>query len=266
MKLVILVWLALACSAAHAQTAAPIPEFEVASVKPSPPDAWKSVKTGCTGGPGTSDPGLLTCRNLTLLNYLMVAYDIRRREYSGPDWIETAQFDIDAKLPPGTDMAQCRLMIQSLLKDRFRLAAHREERSMAVYELAVPKGGMKLKSPAAGSEAKGGPISLKPQPHEGWHLQMANQTMRVFVDMLTPHLRLPIVDATGLTGRYDFDLTWTDLPSSPERPPSSDAPLDAPAPSLLVAVEDQLGLRLVQKNGPVTMLVIDHIEKTPTEN
>jgi uncharacterized protein (TIGR03435 family) len=163
-------------------------------------------------------------------------------------------------------MAQCRLMIQSLLKDRFRLAAHREERSMAVYELAVPKGGMKLKSPAAGSEAKGGPISLKPQPHEGWHLQMANQTMRVFVDMLTPHLRLPIVDATGLTGRYDFDLTWTDLPSSPERPPSSDAPLDAPAPSLLVAVEDQLGLRLVQKNGPVTMLVIDHIEKTPTEN
>ena len=128
----------LACGVlALAQTA----EFEVASVKPAPPDA-RGIR--CTGGPGTSDPGSLTCENYSLSFLVMMAYNLRSFQLTAPAWMDTARYNVVAKIPPGTDTRQFGLMQQRLLVERFGLQVHFEKKDMTVYELTVAKGGSKL--------------------------------------------------------------------------------------------------------------------------
>jgi uncharacterized protein (TIGR03435 family) len=253
------VWLVLAHCGAFAQVNGSSPEFDVASIKATPP---LMVKHGCSGGPGTSGPGLLTCENLTLFNFLAMAYRIQRYEVFGPDWIHAESFDLKAKVPPGTDMAQCRLMVQTMLKERFRLTLHHEDRTVPVYELAVLKAGHKLKGPSSDSGNEKGPFSpVRPQPGGGLRMHMTNQPMAMFVELIAMHLDRPVADATGLKGKYDFDLAW-----SPRRTMAASAPSDDSGPDLMLAVQEQLGLKLVQTNGPHNVLVIDHVDKVPTEN
>ncbi len=259
------------------------PAFEVASVKPSPPFAErKSNVTGWFGGPGTSDPTRVTIENYMLLGLIAGAYKVETYQVSGPSWLEDAretQFDITAKVPDGATKEQVPLMMQTLLAERFHLTVHREKKEANVYELVVAKNGPKLKQSVASPVAKDGPAppsgSLKADqegflvvpPGRGYRMAMMNDrgtaqftdaTIGQLVSLLASQVHRPVTDATGLKGKYDFSLRWS--------MEGLGKPGDDPGPTIFGAVQEQLGLKLEQKKGQIDMIVIDHMDKVPTEN
>ncbi len=261
----------LILSTALAQT----PQFEVASLKPSPPGAMSG---SMSGGPGSKDPGLFTCQNISLRALMVTAYNLLTYRFSGPEWMGAARFNINAKIPEGTTREQFQAMLQNLLLDRFKMTVHWDQKEIQTYDLVVAKGGHKLKeaTPEADSSAStlpagppkadtdGFPI-LPPGRHRalleiGSHVAMrwSDETMGQFVTYLSAQLRTPVADHTGLKGQYDFGLRWVSDGTTPST--------DETAPNLFRAVQEQLGLRLESKRGTVDILVVDHAEKTPTEN
>jgi uncharacterized protein (TIGR03435 family) len=199
----------------------------------------------------------------------------------GQAWATTTQFDVEANVPPGTTLDQFRKMLQNLLAARFQLQVHHVTRVVPVYELTVAKNGPKLTQAAEGSATDGvvpgsGPgrvgrndfPSLPPgQPNiacqhgpEGSRCTFRMQTM----EMLVQRLSLPnmasrrVVDKTGLAGLYDFTLYYQAM----IRPPGG---LDDSAPSIEVALQEQLGLKLASSQASIDVLVIDNA-KAPTEN
>jgi uncharacterized protein (TIGR03435 family) len=253
------------------------PEFEVASVKPAPPPGAGPIRVGCTGGPGTQDPGLLTCQFLSLTNLVTFAYPVHEPQLSHPDWMDSARFDLTAKIPTGATREQLGPMMQSLLADRFKLVVHQETRETAKYDLVVAKSGPKFKeavnpeppSPIAATpglpklDANGFPIRGPGQPgmtavRGRNRMYQPQYTMDALASLLTGQARRPVDNATNLTGKYEIALYWVNDDLS-----TSDA--DS-GPTLMQALPDQLGLRLEPKKGPVNFVIIDHIEKLPTEN
>lgn len=281
--------------------------FEVATIKASAPPGMGPVMFGPRGGPGTQDPGRFTCERCSLTLLLTNAYDINQVRISGPEWLSSTMFDVIAKVPAGATRGQFRVMLQNLLIDRFKMAAHHDTRDMAIYELTVAKSGPKLKESAGPEEApnlpgRGGPPP-PPGPHQtvaigdgapplppgrrslmalsprGAHWRLVDVTMDDFVRQLPQAVGRPVNNGTGIKGKYDIDLTFApDLAVMGRgRGMMMRAPLEAPAggdaaapdeagPTIFTAVQEQLGLKLESKKGPVDMLGIDHIEKTPTEN
>ena len=272
--------LVIGCGAMYAQPG-PKLEFDVASIKPSaPPVAGVGYTVGCRGGPGTNDPVLYLCGNISLSNIVTLAYGIPFFQLSAPDWTMTARFDLRAAVPTGTTKEQFAAMLQNLLADRFKLEVHRESREIQLYEVTVAKNGPKFKEaappPPAGSPDAApapGPLKLDPEgypvigPRGGAafvrdkaRLYYPDMTIAMLAAQLSGQLRGPVADATGLTGKYEISLYW------------SAARLGAPAdstpagPDLKQALQEQLGLRVESKKGPVEFLIVDHAEKTPTEN
>jgi uncharacterized protein (TIGR03435 family) len=252
-------------------------EFEVASIKPSPPPGAGPFRVGCSGGPGTQDPGLFTCKFLSLTNLVTIAYPVREPQLSRPDWMDSARFDLTAKVPEGATREQLSPMMQNLLADRFKLVVHHETRDTAKYDLVVAKNGPKFSeaanpapaSPPAATpglpklDANGFPIRGPGQPGMTGvrgrnRMYQPQYTMDTLAYMLTGQARRPVDNATGLTGKYEIALYWVDDSLS-----TSDA--DS-GPTLMQALQDQLGLRLESKKGAVDFVIIDHIEKLPTEN
>jgi uncharacterized protein (TIGR03435 family) len=176
------------------------------------------------------------------------------------DW-----YDIDAKAPASATDAEMRLMMQSLLEDRFRLKVHREMRDMAAYRLIVAKGGSKLKSGDSavvpqvdGRAIKFRPgIRLTPVGRDGDHLICGETTMAELARRLANSVGGPVVDEAGLAGKYSFELIFT----SPKAGPDSNAPEVDPAPTLTDALQRDLGLKLEKGKAPVEVLVVDHVEK-----
>src|SRR3954451_10262547 len=125
------------CCAAYAQDAAGQPTFEVASVKPAPPQSGHMFRIGMSGGPGTPDPGRINFENVSLKNVIMRAYNVKGYQISGPSWLDSERFDITAKVPAGATKEQFQLMLQNLLAERFKLQLHRESKQMPVYALVV---------------------------------------------------------------------------------------------------------------------------------
>ena len=162
-----------ASSMAFGQSTATLPSFEVASVKVAEqpkPDAQGRlfVMRGCRGGPGTSDPGTLTCDNTPLKQLLVKAYDLKNYQVEGPAWLDSDGFHIVAKIPAGTSKQQFNLMLQSLLAERFKVAVHRETKTLPVYALTVGKNGPKLKEvDAATLEASKAADAAAPAPARG---------------------------------------------------------------------------------------------------
>jgi uncharacterized protein (TIGR03435 family) len=292
----------LAVLIASAQSATP--EFEVASVRPAePPTPGRQFNfSGSSGGPGTRDPGTYTCRNCPLTVLATQAYDRKRFELAADHWMEEARYDVTAKVPAGTTKEQFRLMLQRLLAERFKLTTHHESKEMDAFELVIGKNGPRLKeSPkesvedaaAAGPPPPPPPPGPLPKDKDGhpivpagatifettngvpWaHLNAKKETMDSFVGRVSTFLRQPVFDATGLKGKYDFELTWSpDLagmgvppppPGAASEPPP--APLAPDGPTLFGAIQSQLGLKLEARKRQVDVLVLDHAEKVPTAN
>ena len=266
-------------SAAMALCQTPPLTFEAASVKPS---AAQTGRYTMRGGPGTSDPGRIAYTNIMLRAVLLNAWDVKNYQLSGPDWIDTLRFDITAVLPPDATREQLQAMLRNLLETRFRMSLHREEKVLPVYALLTAKNGPKIRplaeaaaTPAEPGEAQiatvkqaegrdGFPVLSMPSP--GLIVETKNASARItgkavsmskFADMLSSRIGRPVLDATGLTGNFTFQLYFT-----PDGPNAA----DGTEPNIFSAVQEQLGLRLEARKAPVELLVIDHAAKVPAEN
>jgi uncharacterized protein (TIGR03435 family) len=282
MKLLLL----LTATAAFAQS----PAFEVASIKPSPPGA---LGMRLNGGPGTSDPGHWVCDNIPLSLLVSIGYDLRPYQLTAPSWVESTRFNVTAKLPPDVSQDDFRAMVRTLLATRFGLQSHHDKKEMAGYELVVARNGSKLKpagplpaatprpsndGPKVRVDSDGFPVippglSLTLRLNGRARTQVYGVPISSLVATLALNTGRPVVDATGLTGKYDYSLFWVPegvMPPPPQpgsgavAPPP--APPEAPGPTIFAAVQEQLGLKLESKKVPVDILIVDHIEKTPTEN
>ena len=202
--------------------------------------------------------------NLKLL--IGAAYDVSPRVISGgPGWMESEYYDILAVTPGNVRPSheEQMAMLRSLLVERFKLTFHREQKVYSIYELTVAKGGPKLKLSA---EAPDAPVQLISTVYPD-HVLMPgrNATMGDLVSLMQRAVfDRPVVDKTGIVGRYDFDLAWTpdETQFGGELPV---APSDAPHPPLFVAMLEQLGLKLEAKRGPASALVVDRAER-PSAN
>jgi uncharacterized protein (TIGR03435 family) len=250
--------------------------FEVASVRPATPLGPLGMQSDQKGGPGTTDPGLFTCRNCSLYWVLADAYPIHGYDFSGPDWLQSERFDFSAKIPAGATREEFQKMLQNLVAVRFKLSVHREMRPMQIYELTVAKNGPKFKTgtPKEAPQDDGGRGPLK-RDVDGFpvltrgismamisghaRMQSENQPIGWLAERLSRQLQTPVKDATELTGSYDFTVSW----SWDEGIPGAQAAARA---DLVSAVQSQLGLKLEPKKGEWEVLVVDHIERTPTEN
>jgi uncharacterized protein (TIGR03435 family) len=244
----------LAACGVFGQSAAP-PAYEVASVKPN--------LTGRAGGEGSqredvaSSPGSLTMRNVSLRSCIRWAYGVRDFQVSGPAWLASERFDIAAKPPSPASDGQLRLMLQTLLADRFQMTLHRETRELPVYALVAGKKGPRLQ-PAAGEGAS----SMRP---DGGSLVFRNFTLRELADRLSTRpfsVDRPVLDKTELKGPFDFTVN---LAANAAELKSTLEGMERNQSDFALFVE-QLGLKLQPQKGPVEMLVIDRAEKVPIEN
>ena len=272
----------LAC-VVTAALAQPAPHFEVASVKPSVPGAPYSKFM--EGGPGTSDPTRLAFNNADLRSLVLYAYDVRLSQFSAPAWLPEARFDIVAKVTAGASRQDVRPMLQNLLIERFHLRTVHQLREADAYALTTAKGGPKMTAYAAALPegfvenavkftgfdkdgfliaAPGYAIATIGTSGGLTRISIARLPIRELCNLLTGVLQNPVVDQTGLTGRYDVRLRFAPDSaglSGDDAPKASD-----PAPTVFQAVQTQLGLRLERKKLPVDFLVVEHIERVPTEN
>jgi len=245
--------------------AAKVPALDVISVRP---DKNEDASMGLTGDG-------LTARGAALHWLLTEAFQINGDQLAGePSWSTSALWAIDAKVV-GEDvpllakltLAQRLGMYQQILTDRFGLKYHHEQRDRPAYALVVAKGGPRLTASNAETVAQ-----ATEHPGRPGNLQMGRgaisgegTTMHFLAIMLSRQLGRTVVDQTGLTGRYDFKLTWTPEDAAVPAPQPADSAADLAGPSLFAAIPEQLGLKLESIKGPVDVLVIDHVEK-PTAN
>jgi uncharacterized protein (TIGR03435 family) len=239
-------WIALAQEAAR-------PSFEVASIKPN---------TSASGNTGLRfTPGRLTIENAPLRYLITWAYNVRVFQLSGgPGWVDSAKFDIAAKAEGNASPDQMRLMLQTLLEQRFKLSLRRETKEHALYALAAAKTGLKLKESGAdcaalAREERGqcGAWFANDNAFNGTKISMSQ-----LVEGLSSMLDLPVVDKTGFASAFDVHLEWT----ADDNRAAPDGVADkAAGPAIFTALQEQLGLKLESGKGPIEALVIDHVEK-----
>ena len=214
--------------------------------------------------------GNFTATNCSLALLIRYAYDLRPFEVSGgPDWLRSDRYDIAAKGDGDAGFLEIRAMLQQLFQDRFELKFHWETKQTAVYDLVVSKPGKLHESdpgdcPPLGSQDNnspscGGGLRNTPGDTQGRKL-----TADEIAGSLSFFVGRMVRNKTGLPGKYDVDLRWT--PDSVRLESSNSSPtIDASAPSIYSALQEQLGLKLQSARGPVKFLVIDRAER-PSEN
>jgi uncharacterized protein (TIGR03435 family) len=242
---------------AAAQTTPTPQSFEVASVRLNPSTEC------CTTWTTIYPANRFTASRISLELLTCIAYEgIRYRDISGePSWFESQLYDIAAKVEgdAGLTREQMQPLLQNLLKDRFHLIAHREQKLVSGYALVVAKGGLKLHPDALQPSKKVDSADTKAeQPHgqilanelRGWNMNLSGLAF-----LLESPTGSPIIDKTGITGDYDIKLSYATTRFS-----------DSNLPDLFTALQEQLGLKLVPQKVPAETLVIDHVDKVPTEN
>ena len=241
----LLVCLAAICAAQQGK-----PEFDVASVK--------AVDVSTLGDAvqmnlGSVQNGRVTFGNAMLKDCIRLAYGIPSDiQVIAPEWMKSMQYlyNIDARTDPKATPDEVQSMTRSLLEDRFKLKAHREQREMSYLALVVGKNGPKI---AAVSEV---PVDFKRRNFAGnFDTILPMPTLAYLLSRF--ETERPILDMTGLTGSYRIQLKWAWAPRGAQTPDG---------PSLFSALEEQLGLKLESRKGPIDVLVVDSAEKTPTEN
>jgi uncharacterized protein (TIGR03435 family) len=245
------------------------PNFEVATIKPN--------NSGATSMQALIIRGRnFITRASSLGDLIDFAYEVQSKQIvNPPDWLDKDRYDIDA-VPEQEGVPnpqQLRIMIRKLLTDRFKLAFHHDKREMSAYVLSVSKEGQKLKPTQLNGPLPG--IGIRPGTG-GITLNMVNAKIPDFTGFLQSLvLDRPVVDKTGLTGRYDFQCTFTPdesqfgghpppMPNQDKNAGSSDAATPA-APSLYDALQQELGLKLAAEKTAVDVIAIDHVEK-PSAN
>lgn len=284
----------ISSAALFGQASAARPAFEVASIKPSAPAGIRQIRVGLH-----MDGSQVSGASLSVQNLIRIAFRVKNYQISGPDWMASERFDISAKLPAGAPEREVPEMLQTMLEDRFQMKMHRESKELPVYGLVMGKGGVKLQeSPedsgqqkqsdqgrsgvnvAASGQAGGVTINYGNGAYftfaddrlEGHKLSVA-----AMADVLTRFTDRPVVNMTDLQGNYDFvlELSHEDframmirsaIAAGVQLSPRAMQLADAASGDSLFAAVEKLGLKLEARKAPVEVLVIDHIEKTPTEN
>jgi uncharacterized protein (TIGR03435 family) len=198
-------------------------------------------------------------RNVNLISCVAWAYEAKEYQIAGPGWLPLEKYDIDAKAAGPVPMAQMRRMLQRLLRDRFQLRIHRETREISVYLLKTGRSGPKLhKADSGGNTA---------MRREDRSFLFSSTSLPQFADDLAGLSRVdrPVQDRTGIPGAFDFRLKFGETSEEMKRVLNTHDQ-SGDGPSLFTLIEEQLGLKLEAKRGPVEMFIIDHAEKTPTEN
>jgi uncharacterized protein (TIGR03435 family) len=230
------------------------PAFEVTSVKVNTlPPRERSHEFGCSAG------GRFVSLGSGLRSTFFWAFNMRPFQVTGlPGWIDSADaiFDIEARAAGPVREDQCRLMVQGLLADRFKLAVRRSTGEVPAYALTVAKNGPKMHlvnpgdkpKPGGGVRMMGNPVQVSPgqEPLRGW-------SMAQLADMLTGQRAVdgrPVLDRTGLNGIYEIDLNYVFSPG-----------VNGDQPEIFDAIQEQLGLKLDSIKAPFDLLVVDHLEK-----
>ena len=278
---------ALICSNLCAQTAPAKPEFEVASVKPAANDGpggerFAVMREIMRNGrpPGMipmEDPGRIRLDNWALLDLIAAAYRVHASQVSGPSWLADQGFDIEAKTPEGTQKEQLNGMLQLLLEERFGLKVHRDSQTKSGFALVVGKNGPKLEpeepplapgltqqeqQAQAQKQAKESLAALQKRmqenrengtPLEGLRrARWRSITAEGLATRLIQFTEAPVVDETGLTGKYSVSIeTWKNA--------------DVPGGTVFDAVE-KLGLKLEARKITIDTIVVDRASKIPTAN
>jgi uncharacterized protein (TIGR03435 family) len=272
-------------------------EFEVASITPAQPSGEYHIGMQVDGA-------RVNVGSMSLAALLLLAFNVKQYQIAGPAWLSAditsaERFDVIGKMPEGARQDQVPEMLQALLADRFKLTLHRETKEHAVYALVAAKGGSKLKEsvpepevPAGGDDAKnviaidtsdgavrvsqdgkggivtrggrGGTTRITPGADGSMHMEASRVTMPQLAETLSRFVDRPVVDMTELKGEYQvaLEISMADLTTSAR---VAGLPGVPPPGSVFVAVQ-KLGLRLEPRKAQLETIVIDHLEKTPTEN
>jgi uncharacterized protein (TIGR03435 family) len=198
-----------------------------------------------------------TARNVYVRILMRVAYNVQDFQIMGaPGWTDTDRFDIQATADQSKISGdEYRRLLQSLLTERFGLRAHRETKEAPVFLLSTANGGPRLKESECAKDAAPDACQTRERTDRG-SLLGHFVPMSELCSVLESITGRPVLDRTNLAGMYEIDLKWT--------PGLADA-TDLTGPSLMTALEEQLGLKLQSGKGPVSMLIVDHVER-PSEN
>jgi uncharacterized protein (TIGR03435 family) len=272
MRYVVCTAIALICNNLRAQTPPARPQFEVASVKPA-----ANEETGGGGHfptaremlrnlrpPGMipmDDPGRVRLEGWALLDLIAAACSVRATQVSGPAWLSDQGFDIEAKVPDSTRKEELNAMLQSLLEERFGLKVHRSTQTRQGFALAVGKNGPKLKpaEPPLDPQKRIADTQQRMRERESdtpvvglTRMSARSITTEELAARLVRFAEAPVVDETGLTGKYSVTIeTWKNA--------------DVPGGTVFDAVE-KLGLKLVPRKVTVETVVVDQVSKMPTAN
>ena len=248
------------------------PHFEVASIK--------TVQPTMGGQSVRGDPGRIDYKQVSLKELILRAFAVPWYRVVWPDWLkdpargQLPYYDVAATLPAGTPKAQVPLMLQTLLAERLKLTVHREKRDLPVYAMLISKGGIRMHP--AKRDADADPDA---EPHNVYSVGLGSPEGHITGELPVPaianslrnELDRPMVDMTGLEGNFDIDLHWA---HEAEPLPGRGAPLAETASmptggntaSLFAALEKQLGIHVEARKIPAEMLIIDRVERVPTEN
>jgi uncharacterized protein (TIGR03435 family) len=258
------------------------PAYEVVSVKPAKP-------SGSAGGNGLFGNGIEYTAdglkaNSTVMSLIQSAYGVDADRISGaPSWLTSEKFSVDAKMESSVadelnklstderDTVRQR-MLQALLADRFKLAVRSESKQLAAYELVIAKNGLKIQEAkpgdtyadgVKGGNGKGLGGDLMVGFGTAGMVRAQGIEIGTFVQGLSRYLGRPVVDKTGLTGRYDFTLHYAPdaKPHATSSGATDDAAIDPAGPSIFTAIQEQLGLKLEAKKDPLAIIVIEHVER-----
>jgi uncharacterized protein (TIGR03435 family) len=248
--------------------------FEAASVKPAALSTDGNIRRSFKG-----DAGRIDYQNVTLKGLIMRAYGVKEYQITGPDWLDSAGYDVVATIPHDATEAQLPQMLQALLAERFKVTLRHETKDLLVYARVVGKSGPKLK-PAERED--GFRMTMSPK---GRHIE-GKSRLAGLCDFLSRTLDRPVVDRTELKGIYDVTLDWapddsegagmtkmemrvTSAAGAGGAPPAGagkgpdNMPDNTGGATRFTALQERLGLRLEQRKTPADFLVVDHAEKVP---
>lgn len=241
--------LAIAAYPAFAES----PAFDAATIRATPEDMRGSVLG--------VNPGNLVMRGYDLSRCLQWAYELQRVQIEGPDWLRETRFDIMAKTADPVDEAHLRVMLRRLLTERFGIRMHRETRVLPTYEIVLAKDGPRLHDSSDKDASKLLVSARKGDPQfskDKTGLVAEAATINDIAGKLSEPLQRPVVDKTGLTEHYDLRINTTGYILNGE---GAD-----PLSLIFTAFERQLGLKIVAGKDAVEFLVIDAVNRTPSEN